>query len=598
MPDRPPDLRGRPHGFTRARGIFESALESDSAGRARLLDAACGDDAALRTTVERMLRADEAPHALLDGGPVLADDRWAAGDVFLHFRVGDLIGRGGMGEVCRARDLSLNRDVALKVLPLEAAITVADHDRMTRLREEAHTLAALNHPNIATIHGLVESDGVRALVLELVDGQTLAERLAEGPIPIDQAIRDARQIAVALEAAHEQGIVHRDLKPSNVKQRPDGTVKLLDFGLAKIVRPVVGGAAAPNIVTTDSPGAVVGTAAYMSPEQARGGEGDRRSDIWAFGAVLFEMLSAERAFAGRDVPDTIAVVTAGEIDWRRLPFDTPSTLRALLARCLDRDPTRRLRDIGEARIVLDDLIDGTAAPDGTPGGRPRSTLLIGAATAAVAIGSLAVALWPTSSAPSPVTRFALTPPADRQLLVDPQSRDLSITRDGTRIIYKGGARSDRTQLFVQHLDQLEPEPVTPTGLPKGPFVSPDGKWVGFFEPGAPGAAFKKVPLAGGPPVFVAMLDGPSRGATWVDDSTIIAASGATSTGLLRLSPSGGEPVVLTTPNRERGEADHLWPQALPGRRQVLFTITALTGGIDAAQVGLLDLSSGSWRPVL
>ena len=242
MPDRLPNQSGSPDEFTRARAIFESALDTESAERNRLLRDACGDDTALRATVERMLKADEAPHALLDGGPVLTDDRWAAGDVFLHFRIGDLIGRGGMGEVYQARDLSLNRDVALKVLPVEAANTPGDDERMARLREEAHTLAALNHPNIATIHGLVEADGVRALVLELVDGQTLAEQLAEGPMPIDDAIRYARQIAGALEAAHEQGIVHRDLKPSNVKRRPDGTVKLLDFGLAKIVRPVVGGA--------------------------------------------------------------------------------------------------------------------------------------------------------------------------------------------------------------------------------------------------------------------------------------------------------------------------------------------------------------------
>ncbi len=416
----------------------------------------------------------------------------------------------------------------------------------------------------------------------------------------------ARQIASALEVAHEQGIVHRDLKPSNVKQRPDGTVKLLDFGLAKIVRTISNGGAAAIQGSTSSPidlpGAVVGTAAYMSPEQARGREADRRSDIWAFGAVLFEMVAGERAFTGRDVPETIAAVMAGEIRWSRLPGATPGPLRQLLARCLDRDVARRLRDIGEARIVLDDLIDGTATVP-TPAaatGRPRAKLLVAAATAAVAIGGIiAVALWPRPSSPSSaVTRFALTLPADQQLLVDPQSRDLTITRDGTSIVYKGGSRIDRTQLFVQRLDQLEPEPLTPTGLPKGPFVSPDGQWVGYFEPGPPGAAFRKVPLTGGPPVFVSRLDGPSRGATWVDDQTIIAGSGATSTGLLRLSPSGGEPVVLTRPNRERGEGDHLWPQVLPDGRQVLFTITALTGGIDAAQVGVLDLASGSWRPVL
>ncbi len=605
MPDRLPHQFINVDEFKRARALFESALDTDPAERNRLLDDACDGDAPLRATVELMLRADATPHHLLDDGPVLSHDRWAAGEVFLQFRIDELIGRGGMGEVYRARDLSLNRDVALKVLAAESANGPANDDRMARLREEAHTLAALNHPNIATIHGLVEADGVRALVLEFVDGQTLEQRLADGLMPVDDAMRYARQIAVALEAAHEQGIVHRDLKPSNIKQRSDGTVKLLDFGLAKIVRRVATTGAAAGQSLTNSPNelaaAVVGTAAYMSPEQARGREGDRRTDIWAFGAVLFEMLSGSRVFEGTNVAETLAAVTAGEIAWTRLPSRTPAPLQQLLRRCLDRDPARRLRDIGEARIVIDDLLNGTAAqPTRLPSIGVRRSKILGAASAILATaGVVMFALWPReSSQPSAVTRFALTPPADRQLLVDPQSRDLSITRDGSQIIYKGGARIDRTQLFVQRLDQLEPEPLTPTGLPKGPFVSPDGQWVGFFEPGAPGAAFKKVPLTGGPAIFVSRVDGPSRGAVWVDDQTIIAASGATSTGLLRLSASGGDPIVLTRPNRERGEGDHLWPECLPDRRHVLFTISSLTGGIDGAQVGVLDLASGSWRSVL
>ena len=603
MADRLPHEPSRLHAFTRARVIFESALETAGPERERLVRDACGNDATLRATVEQMLKADEAPHVLLDGGPALTSNRWAAGEAFLDFQIIELIGRGGMGEVYKARDLSLNRDVALKVLPVHAGDTRADDDRMARLREEAHTLAALNHPNIATIHGIVESEAVRALVLELVDGQTLADQVAEGPISLSETMDYARQIAGALEAAHEQGIIHRDLKPSNVKRRPDGTVKLLDFGLAKIIRPVSSGGARASDSSkqpVDSPGAAIGTAAYMSPEQARGGEGDRRSDIWAFGAVLFEMLSGERVFTGRDVQETLRAVTAGEIGWSRLPSQTPQQLRQLLARCLDRDAARRLRDIGEARIALDDLIGGTAAvPTPAAPGRSRSAILLGAATAALASGVTAIALWPRPSAPTaPVTRFALMPPADRQLLVDPQSTDLSITPDGTRIVYKGG-RVDRTQLFVYRLDQLEFEPLTSPALPKSPFVSPDGQWVGYFEPGTgTGAAFKKVPITGGPPVLVSRLDGPSRGAVWIDDRTIIAGSGATSTGLLRLSPSGGELVVLTRPNRERGEADHVYPQQLPGGRQVLFTITALNGGLEAAQVGVLDLESGSWRPVL
>ena len=605
MPDRLPNHLESPAEFRRARAIFETVLEAEGSERDRRLRQACGEDSALQGIVERMLKADAAPHALLDDGTIVTNDRWAAGDEFVHFRIGQLIGRGGMGEVYLARDLSLNRDVALKVLPEDSENGAATDDRMARLRDEAHTLATLNHPNIATIHGLVEADGVRALVLEFVDGQTLEERLAGGPMPTDDAMRYARQIASALEAAHEQGVVHRDLKPSNIKQRSDGTVKLLDFGLAKIVRraPVNSGAAnqGSSSPRADLPGAVIGTAAYMSPEQARGREGDRRTDIWAFGAVLFEMLSGHRAFKGGSVAETLAAVTAGEIEWSRLGPHTPLPLLQLLARCLDRDAGRRLRDIGEARVLLDDLLDGkTTQLKRFASIAPRGSTILAAASGVVTIaGVVAIALWSRQSSPvSAVTRFALTPPLDRQLLVDPQSRDLSITRDGTRIIYKGGARIDRTQLFVQRLDQLEPEPLTPVGLPKGPFVSPDGQWVGFFEPGVPGAALKKVPTTGGPAIFVSRIDGPSRGAVWIDDHTIIAASGATSTGLLRLSPSGGDPIVVTRPNRERGEGDHFWPESLPGRRLVLFTISALTGGIDAAQVGVLDLASGSWRSVL
>ncbi len=512
-----------------------------------------------------------------------------------------------MGEVYLGRDTKLNREVAIKVLP---ATFTDDPDRLARFRREAQVLASLNHPNIGAIYSFEESDGIHALALEYVEGPTLAEQIARGPIPLETALSIARQIAEALEAAHEQGIVHRDLKPGNVKLRPDGVVKVLDFGLAK---PALQSpkhaqgtdAGCPEITSPalTAMGVMIGTPAYMSPEQVKGRAVDRRADIWAFGAVLYEMLSGRLAFHGEDVPETLAAVLQQEPDWSVIPGSTPAPVRNLIARWLERDPRQRLRDIGEARILIESPSRSLLTPGSAPQQFPRRRFVpIAVATTAAAVatvGIVAITLWPRSSSPpSAVTRFALVPPADRQLLVDPQSRDLAITRDGTRIIYKGGARIDRTQLFVQRLDQLEPEQLTPTGLPKGPFVSPNGQWVGFFEPGSPGAAFKKVPLTGGPPVFVSRLDGPSRGATWIDDGTIIAASGATATGLLRLSPAGGDPVVLTRPNRERGESDHLWPQVLPGGRHVLFTITALTGGIDAAQVAVLDLASGSWRPVV
>src|SRR5215469_1339859 len=591
--------------FRQIREIFETALQYPAADRAGYIERACGGNVQLAAEVQRMLAADAETHPLLDGSP-LSGQRLHKGHRFAnHFEIGETLGHGGMGEVYLGRDTKLNREVAIKVLP---STFTGDPDRLARFRREAQVLASLNHPNIGAIYSFEESDGIHALALEYVEGPTLEDRLAHGPVPLETALSIARQIAEALEAAHEQGIVHRDLKPGNVKLRPDGVIKVLDFGLAKpALQPQARGTAAgcPELTspTMTAMGMMIGTPAYMSPEQVKGRAVDRRADIWAFGAVLYEMLSGRLAFHGEDVPETLAAVLQQEVDWSAVPGSTPAPVRNLIARCLERDPRLRLRDIGEARILIESPSRSLLTPGSAPLQFPRHRFVpiaVATTTAAVAtVGIVAIALWPRpSSPPSAVTRFALTPPADRQLLVDPQSRDLSITRDGTRIIYKGGARIDRTQLFVQRLDQLEPEPLTPTGLPKGPFVSPDGQWVGFFEPGAPGAAFKKVPLTGGPPVFVSRLDGPSRGATWIDDGTIIAASGAPATGLLRLSPAGGDPVVLTRPNRKRGESDHLWPQVLPGGRHVLFTITALTGGIDAAQVAVLDLASGSWRPVM
>jgi serine/threonine-protein kinase len=594
----------RPEDYQQVREVFEAALKYPAADRVGFVERACRANARLIGEVHGMLKADAETHPLLDGP--LGGQRLREGDRFAnHFEIGGTLGRGGMGEVYLGRDTKLNREVAIKVLP---STFTGDPDRLARFRREAQVLASLNHPNIGAIYSFEESDGIHALALEYVEGPTLADRIARGPIPLETALSTARQIAEALEAAHEQGIVHRDLKPGNVKLRPDGVVKVLDFGLAKPALPSAEQAqgteaGCPEITSPamTAMGMMIGTPAYMSPEQVKGRAIDRRADIWAFGAVLYEMLSGRLAFHGEDVPETLAAVLQQEVDWSAIPGSTPAPVRNLIARCLERDPRLRLRDIGEARILIESPSRSLLTPGSAPFPRRRFVpIAVATTTAAVAtVGIVAVTLWPRpSSPPSAVTRFALTPPADRQLLVDPQSRDLAITRDGTRIIYKGGARIDRTQLFVQRLDQLEPEPLTPMGLPKGPFVSPDGQWVGFFEPGPPGPAFKKVPLTGGPPVFVSRLDGPSRGATWIDDGTIIAASGATATGLLRLSPAGGDPVVLTRPNRERGESDHLWPQVLPGGRHVLFTITALTGGIDAAQVAVLDLASGSWRPVV
>lgn len=600
-----------PHVFRRARGIFESVLESPVADRPRLIEQACGEDTRLLTVVQAMLRADAEPHPVLDGTPISPPGRWSPGTLLVgQFRIVSLLGRGGMGEVYRARDETLSREVALKVLPTSGVENNGLDERLARFEREAQILAAVNHVNIAAIYGVASVDGFRALVLELVEGPTLEERLAAGPIPVDDVVSIARQIAVGLEAAHELGIVHRDLKPSNIKLRPDGTVKLLDFGLAKVVQPE---GAAPG-VTTASPvitgpsivqrGVLFGTAAYMSPEQARGRDADRRSDVWAFGAVLYELLSGERTFTGEDVAETLAAVLRADIDLSRLPAGTPPALRQLVSRCLERDSMRRLRDIGEARIALEDLEQSQASITRVPATsptEPRRWALAAAAAAVAVLGAVVVTvvLW-TNTPPSepPVTRFVLSTRADQTLLVDPQSRDLAITPDGSRVVYKGGARLDRTQLLAYALDQLTPQPLTQSGLPKGPFVSPDGQWVGFFEPGAAGVILKKVAMTGGPPVTLARLDGPSRGATWGANGTILAASAESSTGLLQIPASGGDATVVTRPARERGEGDHLWPEFLPDREAVLYTITPSNGDVSGAAVAVLDLATGASKTVI
>ena len=600
-----------PSAFRRARAIFESALDSPAADRRRLIEEACSGDTHLLAAVQAMLGADAEPHAVLDGTPMSLPNQWSPGThVGGHFRIVSPLGRGGMGEVYRAHDETLGRDIALKVLASSALQAEGLDERLARFEREAQILAALNHMNIAAIYGVADVEGTRALVLELVEGPTLAERLATGPILLDEVVTVARQIAVGLEAAHEQGVVHRDLKPSNIKLRPDGTVKLLDFGLAKIVQPEsVAEGVAPSSPAITSPsmvqrGALFGTAAYMSPEQAKGRDADRRSDVWAFGAILYELLSGERAFKGDDVAETLAAVLRADVDLSRLPASTPAGLRYLVARCLERNIARRLRDIGEARIALEDLDQSGGSilqPSARTAGRDRRWPLPAAATVAAVVGAAAatIALWPTTPATDPpITRFVLSTRADQTLLVDPQSRDLAISPDGTHVVYKGGARVDRTQLFAYALDQLTPQSLTEPGLPKGPFTSPDGQWVGYFEPGPAGVILKKVAMTGGPPVTVARLDGPSRGATWGANGIILAASAASSTGLLRIPASGGDATVVTRPARDHGEGDHLWPEFLPDGNAVLYTITPLNGGVSAAHVAVLDLATGASKTLI
>jgi Tol biopolymer transport system component len=520
------------------------------------------------------------------------------------------IGAGGMGEVYRSRDTKLNRDVAVKVLP---ELFANDPERLARFRREAQMLAALNHPNIAHIHGFEDSGGIHALVMELVDGPTLAERIALGSIPLTEALTIATQIAQALDAAHEQGIVHRDLKPANVKVRDDGTVKVLDFGLARLVAPesnVAGtGPALTQSPTLTTPaatlaGVILGTAAYMSPEQAKGRTADKRSDVWAFGAVLYEMLTGRRPFAGEDLSDTLASVLKSEPDWSALPAEVPPHIRLLIQRCLAKDRRQRTADISIALFVMTEvasLVPAGAVGSGPVVGSGRTTLwrqLAMAAVAAIVVGIAAgTAVWvafrPTTAR---VTRFEIPQTGAGALSIDLQSRDVAIAPDGRSIVYKGTGTT-ATQLYVRALDRLEPTVLanaTGTSGPgaRAPFVSRDGQWIGFVDVAA-SVTLKKVAITGGPALPLCRLDGASRGATWGDDDTIILATAALGTGLQRVSSAGGEPTVLTKPNPEQGEGDHLWPQFLPGSKAVLFTITATTGGIDASQVAVLDLRTGT-----
>jgi len=499
--------------------------------------------------------------------------------------------------------------VAIKGLP---DLFASDPERLARFRREAQLLAALNHPGIAHIHGFEDWEGIHALVMELVDGPTLAERIAQGPLPTTEVLQIATQVAQALHAAHDQGIIHRDLKPANIKVREDGTVKLLDFGLAKLAAPETHGTAASSVnqsptITTPAmtmAGVILGTAAYMSPEQAKGRAADKRSDVWAFGAVLYEMLTGRRAFDGEDVSDTLASVLKNEPDWNALPAELPPPVRTLVQRCLAKDRQVRVSDMSTALFVMNESANlGHAAPvvaQSAMGLRRPSWRHVVLSTAALIVGAVAtgMAVW-LAMRPSAarVTRFTLSPTGAAALSVDNQSRDLAITPDGRHIVYKGGGTT-ATRLFVQALDQLEPTPLGGVGTPRAPFSSPNGQWIGFVETTTTPVTLKKMALTGGPAIPLCSLDGASRGISWGDDESIIFATSASATGLQRVSSGGGAPTVLTKPNPDGGENDHLFPQVLPGSRAVLFTITAPAGGMDASHLAVLDLRSGTHKIVL
>ncbi len=524
------------------------------------------------------------------------------------YKVTTLLGAGGMGEVYRATDMNLRRDVAIKVLPEDFA---QDAERLARFEREAHLLASLNHPNIASIYGLEESDGARCLVLELVEGQTLAERLVRGPLPLEEALQVVQQIASALEAAHEKGIIHRDLKPANVKITPAGTVKVLDFGLAKAlqddaaVSPGTDLSLSPTITRGDTRyGVILGTAPYMSPEQARGKPVDKRADIWSLGCVLFECLAGRRPFDGETTTDVLAQVVSRQPDFGLLPRGTPDFLARLVRRCLDKDSKRRLRDVGELRIAIEAFQSNPASeilgPPPVPSqGRPIFSSLL--PWTLVVLFGIALAFFlggrgsPPAEPPAAVSRWSIKLPADTRLgLPGPggrfdYSRLVAISPNGSRIAYAVQDERRQVELYLRETDSITPRPIPGTTDARAPFFSPDGLWLGFLA----NNTIQKVALTGGSPQKICDI-GRVVGfdASWSPDGDTVVF--ATDDGLWRVSASGGTPEQLTKPDSERGEVGHHSPRVTADGRGVLFTVSVT----PETHLALLSLETRTWEIIV
>jgi eukaryotic-like serine/threonine-protein kinase len=522
----------------------------------------------------------------------------STGDKLGPYEILAPIGAGGMGEVYRARDAKLGRDVALKVVPEAFA---RDAERMARFQREAKVLASLSHPNIAPIYGLEDSSSTHALVMELIEGPTLADRIKSGPIPISEALPIAKQICEALEYAHERGIVHRDLKPANVKVTSDDAVKVLDFGLAKAIE---GDASSMDMANSPTisrmatqAGVLLGTAAYMSPEQAKGKPVDRRADIWAFGCVLYEMLTGAMAFHGETVSDTLAAVIKEEPDWKLLPAETPMRVRVVLQRSLQKDPKQRLRDIGDARISLDEVLSGAPEPSSTaammaPAPFWRRALpwaLFGAAAIVAAI--LAWAPWRagTTHTETALMRFEIPLPQNAQV-GHTEAGVFAVSPDGRQLAFAASAPEGRNQIWVRPLDALEARPLagTESGLIEDFFWSPDSRYIVFSsgQAGAGGSAeLLKVAASGSPVQKICDFTGGISGRGWWSPNGVVIFGSAS--GLMRVSASGGSPQPLTIVRS--GEQD-AYPQLLPDGRHFLYTHAE--SAADSVYIGSLDLPPG------
>jgi eukaryotic-like serine/threonine-protein kinase len=501
------------------------------------------------------------------------------------YHITSLLGQGGMGEVYRATDIKLNRDVALKFLPEQFT---ADSDRLERFQREAQVLASLNHSNIAAIYGFEDSASLRALVMELVEGSTLAERIDLGPIPVEEVLSQAKQIAEALDCAHERGVIHRDLKPANIKLTTDGKVKVLDFGLAKAMSSEAFSSTLSNSPTLSlaatQAGVILGTAAYMSPEQAKGKPVDRRADIWAFGVILYEMLTGSSMFSGETASETMAQVMMKEPDWNALPANTPSRLRDLLRRCLTKDPRMRLRDIGDARIAIEETI---AIPEAPPSTSITSSSSLSVWRWAIPF-VLAVALVAVS-----FVHFRERPPASEQMrfYISPPEKSAfanparpRVSPDGRRVAFvivgEGGSR-----VWVRDLDRFESRPINGTdGATGAPFWSFDSRSIVFSVPGK----LRKVEIGGGQPQTLCEIADQAYGGFWTRDGQIVFGG---PNGIRRVPATGGAVSAITIPDRTRGEQGHVEPAPLPDGVHFLYTRFVPASDVGGVYVGSLNIKA-------
>jgi serine/threonine protein kinase/Tol biopolymer transport system component len=601
--------------------IFAAAAGLEGPSRQTYLDGACQHDSALRAEVESLLGAHDKAGSF-GNGPVLASatvKRLAPDSQLGPFRIESLLGAGGMGEVYRAYDTKLHRAVAIKVLPDSFA---QDPNRLARFEEEARALAALNHPHIGAIYGVEESAGVAALVLELVEGPTLAERLTLGPLRFEEVVWIARQLAEGLEAAHERGIVHRDLKPANIKITPDGTVKILDFGLAKTARSLPGAPSTPSPATIAREatqfGMVLGTVGYMSPEQARGQPVDKRTDIWAFGCLLFEMCAHQPPFGGATISDAQAAVIEREPDWELLRAGTPTNLVRLLRRCLTKDPKLRLRDIGEARIAIETGED-TAIAHVPARSLTRLVAAVSIASTLVLAAVLGVVLYRTSaprSRPAPPARFEVSPPQEGFFTFNPAQTFFAVSPDGSQLAFLASTESDPlltgvNRIWVRAMSDPKAQPLNGTDGATSPFWSPDGRSLAFFADGK----LKRIDLSAGSPVTVCDLPcaGLTNGTWGVSDPRDPAGAGGVillgnihGTSISAVAAGGGTPREIVIADQSKGEARVHWPTFLPDGKRFLYTVRLTNGDgelrlarlrIDDQELPQLDGSPQTLMPV-